>query len=96
MTSRTSHQYSYLFFSLALSGLNDHRQAIENYKKAIELDPTNQNFKTNLEIAEEKAASAPGENVTDTAGGILSTPSHRFLTSLYLLLCHHNPCQTNV
>ena len=43
---------------LALAGLNQHTAAIENYKRAIELDPNNDNFKTNLEIAEEKAASA--------------------------------------
>lgn len=41
--------------SLALASLNDNRGAIENYKKAIELDPSNENFKTNLAIAEEKA-----------------------------------------
>lgn len=40
---------------LALSGLGMHAEAIESYRKAIELDPTNQNFRVNLEIAEEKA-----------------------------------------
>ena len=49
-----------IYFRLALSGLNQHTEAIKCYKKGIELDPSNQNFKTNLEIAEEKARTAGG------------------------------------
>ena len=49
-----------IYSRLALSGLNQHTEAIKCYKKGIELDPNNQNFKTNLEIAEEKARTAGG------------------------------------
>ena len=43
-----------LFFSLALASLNKHTEAGTYYKKALELDPDNDTYKTNLKIAEEK------------------------------------------
>lgn len=39
---------------LALSCQNRYEQAVEAYKKALELDPTQESFKNNLRIAEEK------------------------------------------
>lgn len=41
-------------FSLALASLNKHTEAATYYKKALELDPDNDTYKTNLKIAEEK------------------------------------------
>ncbi|KAK6019706.1 tetratricopeptide repeat protein [Ostertagia ostertagi] len=41
-------------FSLALSCQNRYEQAVEAYKKALELDPNQESFKNNLKIAEEK------------------------------------------
>ena len=41
-------------FSLALASLNKHTEAASYYKKALELDPDNDTYKTNLKIAEEK------------------------------------------
>lgn len=40
--------------SLALVSLNKHTEAAGYYKKALELDPDNETYKTNLKIAEEK------------------------------------------
>lgn len=40
--------------SLALASLNKHTEAASYYKKALELDPDNDTYKTNLKIAEEK------------------------------------------
>ncbi|VDL86128.1 unnamed protein product [Nippostrongylus brasiliensis] len=39
---------------LALSCQNRYEQAVEAYKKALELDPNQESFKNNLKIAEEK------------------------------------------
>ena len=39
---------------LALSGQHRYEQAVEAYKKAIELDPSQESFKNNLKIAEAK------------------------------------------
>lgn len=43
---------------LALSCQNRYDAAIEAYKKAIELDPNNESYKSNLAIAEEKVREA--------------------------------------
>ncbi|WKX89382.1 hypothetical protein Q1695_008773 [Nippostrongylus brasiliensis] len=39
---------------LALSCQNRYEQAVEAYKKALQLDPNQESFKNNLKIAEEK------------------------------------------
>lgn len=48
-----------LFPSLALSSLNKHAEAVAYYKKALELDPGNDTYKSNLKIAELKLREAP-------------------------------------
>lgn len=45
--------------SLALSSLNKHAEAVAYYKKALELDPDNDTYKSNLKIAELKLREAP-------------------------------------
>ena len=40
--------------SLAFTALGDHESSRECYRKALELDPTNQSYQNNLEIAEQK------------------------------------------
>lgn len=45
--------------SLALSSLNKHAEAVAYYKKALELDPDNETYKSNLKIAELKLREAP-------------------------------------
>lgn len=50
---------SFFFPSLALSSLNKHAEAVAYYKKALELDPDNDTYKSNLKIAELKLREAP-------------------------------------
>lgn len=54
--------------SLALSSLNKHAEAVAYYKKALELDPDNDTYKSNLKIAELKLREAPSP-VSPHAGG---------------------------
>lgn len=42
------------FFRLAFSCQNRYEQAVEAYKKAVELDPEQESYKNNLKIAEDK------------------------------------------
>ena len=46
------------FYSIAYTSLTDHESARECYRKALELDPTNQSYQNNLEIAEQKLKEA--------------------------------------
>ena len=39
---------------LAHSSLEKHKEAVENFKKALELEPDNDSYKSNLQIAEDK------------------------------------------
>ena len=34
--------------------MEKHREAVENFKKALELEPDNESYKSNLQIAEDK------------------------------------------
>lgn len=45
-------------YSIAFTALNDHESARECYRKALELDPDNQSYQNNLEIAEQKLREA--------------------------------------
>ena len=39
---------------LAHSSLEKHKEAVENFKKALELEPDNDSYKSNLQITEDK------------------------------------------
>ena len=41
---------------LANSSLEKHKEAVENFKKALELEPDNDSYKSNLQIAEDKVS----------------------------------------
>ena len=41
-------------FRLAHSALNQHREAVKSFESALELDPTNESYKKNLEVSERK------------------------------------------
>lgn len=43
---------------LALASLNKYSEAVSYYKKALELDPDNDTYKANLQIAEQKMKEA--------------------------------------
>ncbi|XP_010790313.1 small glutamine-rich tetratricopeptide repeat-containing protein alpha-like, partial [Notothenia coriiceps] len=68
---------------LALASLNKHTEAGTYYKKALELDPDNDTYKTNLKIAEEKMeTSSPtaGMGGVDLAG-LLGNPGFMNMAS---------------
>ncbi len=44
---------------LALASLNKYSEAVSYYKKALELDPDNDTYKANLQIAEQKMEGQP-------------------------------------
>merc|ERR1712211_157595 len=46
----------------AHSKMNKHKEAVDNFKKALELEPDNESYKSNLQIAEDKVSSgvSPG------------------------------------
>ena len=48
----------FLYFSIAHTALEEHQSAYECYRKALELDPDNQSYQNNLEIAEQKLKDA--------------------------------------
>ena len=39
---------------LAHSSLEKHKEAVDNFKRALELEPDNESYKSNLQIAEDK------------------------------------------
>merc|ERR1712098_682939 len=52
-----SYSKAYGRMGLAHSSLEKHREAVENFKKALELEPDNESYKSNLQIAEDKVKS---------------------------------------
>lgn len=48
-----------MYFRLALASLNKYNEAVNFYKKALELDPDNESYKANLIVAEQKIKDAP-------------------------------------
>nr|XP_023397019.1 small glutamine-rich tetratricopeptide repeat-containing protein alpha isoform X2 [Loxodonta africana] len=65
-------------------GLQKHSEAVAYYKKALELDPDNETYKSNLKIAELKLREAPsptgGVGTFDIAG-LLNNPSFMSMAS---------------
>ena len=52
-----SYSKAYGRMGLAHSSLEKHKEAVENFKKALELEPENESYKSNLQIAEDKVKS---------------------------------------
>merc|ERR1719193_2186569 len=68
---------------LALASLNKHTEAVSYYKKALELDPDNDTYKSNLKIAEQKIETPSptgGMGGVDLAG-LLSNPGFMNMAS---------------
>ena len=39
---------------LAYSSMDRHKEAVDNFKKALQLEPDNESYRSNLQIAEDK------------------------------------------
>ena len=48
---------------LAYANLNNHHLARDNYKKALELDPNNDSYASNLKVAEDNIAELEVSNL---------------------------------
>ena len=72
---------------LALSCQNRYDAAIEAYKKAIELDPNNDSYKSNLAIAEEKVREA-NQRFQNNPGAVSDSS---FLSPCKTILFFQNP-----
>jgi len=54
-----SYSKAYGRLGLAYASMNKHQEAVMYYKKAVELEPENENHKTNLRLAEEALSNVP-------------------------------------
>lgn len=84
-----SYSKAYGRLGLAYSNLNKYKEAKENYKKALELEPDNESLKNNLQIAEEKLIQNSNESVLND-----HTPSNNSNMDLSSLLS--NPALMNM
>ena len=83
------------FISIAFTALDDHQSGYECYRKALELDPDNQSYQNNLEIAEQKLKEQATQVKTEGSLGhekettffrvIFGVLFHYYLIILYLL-----------
>ncbi|XP_004714455.1 small glutamine-rich tetratricopeptide repeat-containing protein alpha [Echinops telfairi] len=77
-----SYSKAYGRMGLALSSLNKHAEAVTHYKKALELDPDNESYKSNLKIAELKLREAPSPTgATFDIAGLLNNPGFMSMAS---------------
>lgn len=60
---------------LALASLNKHTEAVGYYRRALELDPENETYKSNLKIAEQKMKEMPSPTGGVDLAGFLSNPN---------------------
>lgn len=56
---------------VALSCQNRYDQAVEAYKKALEIDPNNESYKQNLGIAEDKLKEAQAAFANNQSSGVI-------------------------
>ncbi|XP_008553390.1 small glutamine-rich tetratricopeptide repeat-containing protein alpha [Microplitis demolitor] len=72
---------------LAYSSLNEHKEAKECYEKALELEPTNESYKNNLHLTEEKLAQQGVSNIgLGGAGNVAGFPDMSTLLSHPVLM----------
>ena len=55
-------------FRLAHASLNQHQEAVHCYKKAVAMEPNNESYLSNLQIAEEKLKQNEGASPTGIPG----------------------------
>jgi tetratricopeptide (TPR) repeat protein len=58
--------------SLAYSSVEKHKEAVDCFKKALELEPDNESYKSNLQLAQEKVKAVPQGESCSTVGSIVS------------------------
>ena len=54
---------------LAYACVDKHKEAIECFKKAIELEPENESYKSNMKLAQDKLSAAGGISTGPQPGG---------------------------
>ena len=71
---------------LAYSSIHKHKEAVDCFKKAIEIEPENESYKSNLQLAEEKLATAgsPGPAAMGLPG--MGKPMFTLLTAPWMLI----------
>ena len=71
---------SFSSFRLAYSSLEKHKEAVDCFNKALELEPSNESYKTNLNLAREKlqTTGSPGPSTLRAVGERCSPFSHFF------------------
>ena len=69
-----SYSKAYGRMGLAYSSVDKHKDAVDCFKKALELEPDNESYKTNLQLAKDKLESAPQQQQTAPAMGGLPFP----------------------
>lgn len=57
-------------FSLAHASLNQHGEAVRCYERAVQLEPDNESYQSNLQIAEEKLKTNGAERGPLGPGGM--------------------------
>lgn len=59
----SSYSKAYGRMGLAYSSVEKHKEAVDCFKKAIEIEPDNESYKTNLKLADDKLKSvgSPGQ-----------------------------------
>lgn len=63
MSIDPSYSKAYGRLGLAYSSLQRHKEAKESYQKALEMEPDNESYKNNLQVAEEKLAQPSMSNM---------------------------------
>jgi small glutamine-rich tetratricopeptide repeat-containing protein alpha len=59
-----SYSKAYGRMGLAYSSVEKHKEAVDCFKKAIEIEPDNESYKSNLKLAEDrlKSVGSPGQS----------------------------------
>ena len=63
---------------LAYACVDKHKEAIECFKKAIELEPENESYKSNMKLAQDKLSAAGGISTGPQPGGFPGKYHHIF------------------
>jgi len=68
----------FILFRLALTAINKFEEAVTSYQKALDLDPENDSYKSNLKIAEQKlreVSSPTGTGLSFDMASLINNPA---------------------